>query len=50
MKCKFSALAILVIAAATKVNAQCAAYATTTAEQVTPISISKTTHMYFGRH
>ncbi len=48
MKTRLSAIAVLMIAAATNVNAQSTAYASTTAVLVTPIAISKTTDMHFG--
>jgi hypothetical protein len=48
MKTRISALAILMIAAATNADAQSTAYASTTATLVTPISIAKVTDMDFG--
>lgn len=49
MKKKIFAAAIIIAGFASNANSQSTAYATTTAELVTPIAITKTTDMHFGR-
>ena len=49
MKKKIIAAAILMAGIASNAHSQTTAYASTTAELVTPIAISRTTNMHFGK-